>query len=140
MGSYKKTYDLVKSPKTMSMRVRLPHGHIWSFGEVDAFVDSVLKGGKPLAKTGELMIEEDKASTTVSASTGLREGRLNFAKAEGPWQTREWKTSPAKLKDGTDNQKTIEAQLPKERPIAFYLSVVDDRGLEVSTTHKVLEK
>lgn len=142
MGSYKKTFDLVQSPKTMSMRVRLPHGHIWTFGEVDAFVDAVLKGGKPLAKVGELTIQGDKASTIVSPSTGLREARFNFAKAEGPWQTREWKTVPAKIVivEGKDNQKTIEARLPKERPIAFYLSVVDDRGLEVSTTHMVLER
>mgnify|MGYP003347952880 CR=1 FL=1 len=38
--SYAKCFDLVKAPKWMSMQVRLPHGHIWNFPEVDAFIDS----------------------------------------------------------------------------------------------------
>ena len=135
MGSYLQTFGLVTSPKTLSMRLRLPHGHIWTFGEVDAFVDSVLKGGKPLPKMGDLNWEKPTASTTVSSATPLREAKLFFAKAEGSWQKRDWKSAPATIKDGR-----ITAILPTDRPIAFFLGVVDDRGLEVTTTHKVLEK
>jgi len=135
MGSYLQTFGLVTSPKTLSMRLRLPHGHIWTFGEVDAFVDAVLKGGKPLPKMGDLNWEKPTASTTVSSATPLRAAKLFFAKAEGPWQKRDWKSAPATIKDGR-----ITAVLPTDRPIAFFLGVVDDRGLEVTTTHKVLEK
>ena len=98
-------------------------------------MDSVLKGGKPLPKMGDLNWEKPTASTTVSSATPLREAKLFFAKAEGSWQKRDWKSAPATIKDGR-----ITAILPTDRPIAFFLGVVDDRGLEVTTTHKVLEK
>lgn len=54
MDSYQKCFDLVPGAKTLSVRVRLPHGHIWTFGEVDAFVDSQLRGGEALPVLGAL--------------------------------------------------------------------------------------
>ena len=43
MDSYQKTYRLVPERwRHISMAVNRPHGHIWTFPEVDAFVGSVL--------------------------------------------------------------------------------------------------
>ncbi|MEP6753873.1 MAG: alpha/beta fold hydrolase, partial [Chthonomonadales bacterium] len=39
MDSYQKCYNLVKSTRTLSVQIRLPHGHIWTYGVVDAFID-----------------------------------------------------------------------------------------------------
>ena len=130
LDSYRKCYQLVKAPRTIAVRVRLPHGHIWTFGEVDAFIDSVVKGGDPLPKLGALQQDGDRISTVFEAKSALKGAQLNYATASGAWQTREWKAVPARIENGK-----IEAMLPAERPLVFYIGATDSRGLEVSTDH-----
>jgi cephalosporin-C deacetylase-like acetyl esterase len=135
LDSYKKCFDLVPGSKMISVRVRLPHGHIWTFGEVDAFIDSKLGKAEPLPEVRELITKSDEAIATVKSKVAIKEANLHFAVANGPWQTREWKTIPAKLQDGK-----ITAKIPTDRPFVYYLSVIDSRGLVVSTTHSILTK
>ena len=133
LDSYQKSYQLVTAPRTVSVRVRLPHGHIWSFGEVDAFIDSVVKKGDPLPEVGEMARDGDAVSAPVTSKTKLKTASLHYAVAEGVWQKRVWKTLPAELKDGKAT-----AKLPDDRPLVYYLAVTDERGLEVSAPHAVL--
>ncbi len=133
LDSYQKCFDLVTGPRTLSVRVRLPHGHIWTFGEVDAFIDSHLKKGDPLPTLGKLTREGNKASATLEMKGKAKAAHLHYASANGPWQKREWKSIPAEVAEGR-----ITAKLPSARPLVYYLAVTDGRGLEVSTTHEVL--
>src|SRR5690606_22950281 len=53
LDSHQKTYRLVPERyRTVCVVPDLPHGHIWSFREVDEFVDSVLRGAPGLPKAG----------------------------------------------------------------------------------------
>ncbi|QJW97101.1 alpha/beta hydrolase family protein [Frigoriglobus tundricola] len=133
LDSYQKCYELVKGPRAVSVRVRLPHGHIWTFGEVDAFIDSHLKKGAPLPEIGAMTRTGDTASAKVNSTVKLKAGQLHYAIADGPWQKREWKSLPAEIKDGV-----VSAKLPADRPLVYELAVTDDRGLEVSAPHAVL--
>lgn len=133
LDSYQKSYRLVTAPRTLSVRVRLPHGHIWTFGEVDAFIDSQLKKGDPLPEVGEMTLAGDVASATVTSKVKLKSANLHYAVADGAWQKREWKSLPAEIKDGK-----VSAKLPAARPLVFYLAVTDERGLEVSAPHTIL--
>ena len=133
MDSYQKCFDLVPGAKTLSVRVRLPHGHIWTFGEVDAFVDSQLRGGEALPVLGGIVRKEQMVSASVSPNSGIKSVQLHYAIAAGPWQKREWKTIPGIIREGT-----ISAKIPPERPLVCELSVIDKRGLEVTTRHMVL--
>lgn len=134
LDSYQKCYELVKADRTLSVRVRLPHGHIWTFGEVDAFIDSHLKKGAPLPTVGSMTRAGDTVSATIDAKVKLKSASLYYAKAEGPWQKREWKSAPAELAGGR-----MSAKLPADRPLVFYLAVTDERGLEVSAPHMELK-
>ena len=134
LDSYQKSYRQVKGPIALSVKVRLPHGHIWTFGEVDAFVDSVLKKGDPLPKLTPMKITAGRATTTCSSKVPVTKAELNYTSEVGEWQKRLWKTVPAQLANGK-----ITVQLPVERPLVFYLSVTDQRDLTVSTPHVVLE-
>jgi hypothetical protein len=58
---------------------------------------------------------------------------LHYAKAEGPWQKRDWKSAPAKVENGV-----VSAVLPDISPLVFELAVVDERGLEVTAPHQVI--
>ncbi|HJZ93878.1 MAG TPA: alpha/beta fold hydrolase [Gemmataceae bacterium] len=135
LDSYQKSYSLVKAPRTLSVRVRLPHGHIWTHGEVDAFIDSHLKKGDPLPEIGAMSRHGESVSAPVKAKGELKGGNLHFAIATGPWQKREWKSIPAELKDGR-----VSARLPEDRPLVYYLAVTDARGPDVSAPHQELER
>ncbi len=132
LDSYKKCFALVTAPKTLSVRVRLPHGHIWTFGEVDAFIDSHLKKGTPLPALGEMKRDGDTISASLKIDGKAKAAHLHHAAASGPWQKREWKSMPAEVKGGR-----VVAKLPAGRPLEYYLGVTDARGLEVSTPHEV---
>ncbi len=130
LDSYQKSYQLVKSPRTLSVQVRLRHGHIWTFGEPDAFIDSHLKKGAPLPTIGEMTRDGDIVRAPAASEKKLKAASLHYAVADGAWQKREWKTLAAEIKDG----KAI-AKLPAERPLVYYLTVTDERGLEVAAPH-----
>lgn len=136
MDSYLKSYNLVKGSKNLSVRVRLPHGHIWTFPEVDAFVDAHLKQGKPLAKVGPIQkLSPTLAAVKVDSPLPIKGVTLNYAIAEGPWQNRQWKSVPAKKVNDR-----WEADLPADRPLVYYFLATDERGLETSSAHEIEEK
>jgi len=134
MDSYHKSYELVRPHlRTVSVIVRLKHGHYWEFGEVDSFVDSVLAGGKPLAKLQPMQITGSTATARVDSPVRQKKAELHYTNDTGEWQKRDWKTAGAELSAGT-----ISARLPAERPLVCYLSVTDERGAQVSTGHAEL--
>ena len=125
LDSYQKCFDLVKAPKTLSVRVRLPHGHIRTFQEVDTFIDSHLKGGDPLPEIGglSLALDGDTVTARVKAKGELKAAHLHYAVATGPWPKREWKSVRAHVDGGH-----LLAKLPVALNVVFYLSVTDARG------------
>ncbi len=131
LDSYQKSYRLVRENlRQVCIVVGLPHGHIWTFGEVDQFVDSVLRHGTPLPRLHGITIHGDTASATVTSHTPLRDATLHFTTDLGEWQKRRWQSERATLKSGA-----VTAHLPKQRPLVCYLSITDERGLRVSTEH-----
>ena len=134
MDSYRQSYELVRPRlRTISVQVRLPHGHIWTFGEVDAFVDSVLRNGPALPRLGEMKIQGTNALAHLTPTVPLKKAALHFTTDSGDWQKREWQTAPAAL-----HANRVSASIPPARPLVCYLSVTDERGLKVSTQHGVL--
>ena len=133
LDSYKKCYDLVKGEKTLSVKVRMPHGHIWTFKEVDTFIDAYLKAQKPLAKVDSLQTKDGTASVKFQPTVPVKKAMLHYATNEGPWQKRLWESIPASI---SDNVAT--AKLPTDKPIVYYISVIDERGFEVSSNHQAI--
>jgi hypothetical protein len=66
----------------------------------------------------------------VNAPVLLKKAEFHYTTDAGEWQKREWKTTGAELNAGK-----ISAQIPAARPLVCYLSVTDERGLQVSTAH-----
>ena len=134
LDSYQSCYRLVR-PKLRSVCIvlNLPHGHIWTFEEVDAFVDGVLRHGTPLPHMGPAQVKNDSVSVKFQSPTPITAAALNYTLDGGPWQKRRWTTVPARTaKD------CIQATLPGERPVVFFLSVTDERGLRMSCEHQEL--
>lgn len=134
LDSYRKTVRLVRSKlRRVSIGIKLPHGHIWTFKEVDTFVDSVLRDAPSLARLLPPVIRGGSVLSKTEFTVPLTNAFLHYTTNTGAWQQREWKTEPAQLQD-----KVVTAALPKERPLTCYLSVIDERGVRVSTQHEEL--
>jgi len=130
--SYQKSYRLV-SPKLryVSVVMKLPHGHIWTFPEVDQFIDRALNH-KPFSEIGPL---QTNGSIVLAKSTQrLESASLNYTTNTGPWQKREWTTIPA-----TISRKTIKAELPETTPLVYFFTATNKENLRVSSEYSELE-
>lgn len=137
MDSYLKCYELVDSPKTLSLRLRLPHGHIWTFKEVDTFIDSHLDRGERMAKIGEMKADAKGVKAGYSSPIPVVKAELNYTMDEGAWQKREWKSLPAELRGGLAVAEFPPA--PKgtnQIRLTYFLSLTDIRGVTVSAPHQ----
>ena len=130
--SWNKSTLLPKGTVNRSLTINLPHGHIFTFKEVDTFIDSVLlKDAKPLAAVLPLQINSDKkktVTTTFRSEVPIVQAELILTTDNGVWQQRNWVSIPATIDDNN-----VSATLPSETPTAYYLLLTDERGLRVST-------
>jgi dienelactone hydrolase len=131
LDSYQKSYRLVPPKwRHVSVAVSRPHGHIWTFPEVDAFVDSVLRRGLPLARFSEPVVVGDRLSVRLDRALPAKETSLCYTTDSGPWQKRTWKTATAQLDDNR-----LTAELPAARPLVAFLGLTDERGSWISSEH-----
>lgn len=131
MDSYRKTYRLVPEKwRHVSMAVNRPHGHIWTFPEVDAFVGNVLRGESPLPRIGAVEVRSGQLRAAVDRATGFKEVSLCYTTNSGAWQKRSWQTVPARIENGK-----LVGELPSMRPLVAFLAVKDAAGCHVSSEH-----
>ena len=135
LDSYQKCYRLVPGRVDLRIEVRMPHGHPagWAPKEIGLFVDSVLAGGDPLARLGPMTTADGKATAPFTAKVPVASGQLHYTTDSGPWQKRDWHSAEARIAGAS-----VQADLPGERPLVYYLSVTDQRGAMVSTEHATL--
>jgi dienelactone hydrolase len=133
LDSYQKSYRLVKAPlRHVSVENNRPHGHIWTFPEVDAFVGHVLLRSEPLVRVGAPRVEANRLVARLDEfePLALKEKSLCYTTNTGPWHKRTWFKAPATL-----NGRNLGAELPLTRPLVAYLAVKDINGRHVSSEH-----
>jgi dienelactone hydrolase len=131
LDSYQKSYRLVPAKwRHVSVAVDRQHGHIWTFPEVDAFADSVLRDNTPLVRVGAPVIAGDRLTAKLDRANVLKEISLCYTTNSGPWQKRTWHTAPARI-DGA----RISAELPTTRPLVAFLAITDAEDRYVSSEH-----
>ena len=132
LDSYQKSYRTVPGKVDLAVTVDLKHSHQagWAPPEIALYVDSVLGGGKPLARLGETVVSADTVSSSVTTAVPLKKAQLNYATAEGVWQKRVWQKAEARIEGGR-----VVAALPDVRPLVCFLTVTDERGATTSSPH-----
>ncbi len=132
LDSYQKSYRAVPGPVDLAVTVDLKHSHQagWAPPEIALYVDSELRGGKPLARLGKTMVSAGTVSASVTAGVPLKKAELSYAKPEGVWQKRVWKKTEARIEGGR-----IVATLPDAGPLVCFLTVTDERGATTSSPH-----
>jgi dienelactone hydrolase len=135
LDSHQKCYRLVPGPVDLRIEVRMRHSHKhgWAPKEIGLFVDSVLRGGDPLPSLGPMRTSDGRATARFTAEVPVASGQLHYTTDSGPWPERTWHSVDAKV-----NGDTVEADLPDNRPLVYYLSVTDQRDAMVSTAHAQL--
>ncbi len=136
MNAWQKSYRLAKGPHTLCLRPRMSHGHSagWAPQEIAVFADSIVNGGKPLAKITGQGRDGRNIWATISGGASITKAELEFTKDTGPWQKRLWEAAPAEI--GADGK--VHATLPEGTKV-YYLNLTDDRECIVSTEHEEVE-
>jgi dienelactone hydrolase len=133
-NALQKSYRLPKGPRTLCIRLRMPHGH-GPAGEgpkeIQVYADSILKGGEPLAKVTGQGRNGQQVWATFQGPRPIAKAELNVTRDTGKWQQRKWDALPATL----DPAGKATAALP-EGTTVYYLNLFDDRGCVVSTEHE----
>lgn len=134
LSSLQKSYRLSPAERTLAIRVRMAHAHGGPGEkpeEIRVFADAILRGGVPLTRLKAQGLEGSRAWASFEAPVRIAKAELAFTRDAGPWQTREWHTVPAEV-DG--DLRTASAVVP-DGATAFFLNLVDERGLVVSSEH-----
>ena len=92
-NALQKSYRLPSTPRTLAIRLRMPHGH-GDAGEgpkeIFTFADSILKDGDPLiAITGQGR-DGKNVWATYSGKHPVLKAELNWTKDTGLWPARKW--------------------------------------------------
>jgi hypothetical protein len=132
--SLQKSYRLPKGPRTLAIRVRMPHGHEPGVApeEIHAFANSILNKQQPLARIQNQGRRGNDVWVEVSSAAPIQKAELNFTNDKGRWQDRKWETVAAEVK-----RHTVSATLP-DGTGAYFVNVFDARGLVVSSEHVVV--
>jgi dienelactone hydrolase len=127
------SYRATKGPHTLCITLRMPHGHGGAGEnppEIKALADNLLLAGPPLAKITGRSREGDALSATYGSPVPITRAELLYTKATGNWPDRLWEVAPATVEAGK-----VTATLP-EGVTCYYLNLIDERGLTVSTEHE----
>lgn len=131
LDSYAKSYSLVKGPRTIRIepQMRHSHQHGWAPKEIQIFIDSILKSGKPLAEVGAMEVSEDGTVTVpFEAEVPVVKAELHYTADNGLRTERKWKTIPASI----DGNRAIAKGLPKDAN-TWIVTLTDERDAMVST-------
>ncbi|MAS96346.1 MAG: acylamino acid-releasing protein [Verrucomicrobiales bacterium] len=131
LDSYAKSYSKVKGPRTIRIEPRMGHSHPagWEPKEIQIFIDSILKDGKPLPKVGEMEVAEDgTVSVPFEAEIPVVKAELHYTTDEGLRTERKWEKITASLEDG----KAVATGLPKEAN-TWLMTLTDERDAMVSS-------
>lgn len=137
MGSLQKSYRLPQGPRTLCVRIRMPHGHGGAGEnpeEIRVFAESLLNEGKPLPKITGQGRDGTTVWATYTSETPVLRAELTHTKAAGKWQDRLWESLPATVDTAAGR---VTATLPEETTV-YYLNLFDDRDCAVSTEHESL--
>ncbi len=87
-------------PSKLCLRIRMPHGHGVAGEnpeEIHVFMNSILKGGKPLAEVVEGLGEGSRKMVRFRSEVPMVKAELCFTRDTGKWQDRKWESIPAEL-------------------------------------------
>lgn len=126
--SWRKSNKLPRGPRTLALRVRMPHSHPAGAKpeEIFHFADATLRQGPRPARIQQQGTAQGQAWVRFTARTPIVKAELAYTRDTGKWQDRKWETAPAEL-----GKNRAQAAVPAGAQ-AYYLNLFDAAGLVVS--------
>jgi dienelactone hydrolase len=132
---FQKTYRLPQGPRSLSIRVRMDHGHGsgWAPPEIYAFAKAAVGKGDKLIEVAQQSCSGGRASVEYFAPSGVevQSAELNYTTDGGAWRERYWQTIGATVEAA---KKRVLADLPADATTCYF-NLTDSRGLLVSSEH-----
>lgn len=131
LDSYAKSYAKVKGPRTIRIEPHMRHGHVpgWEPIEIQIFIDSILRGGSPLATVGPMKVDADgSASVAFESAHKIVKAELHFTTETGLRTKRKWDSTACAISEGM----VIANGLPPEAN-TWIITLTDTRNAMVST-------
>ena len=130
LDSLRKSYLLPRVPRTLSIRVRMPHNHDEGEHreEIFAFADRLLRSMPPLASVQAQRQRGELVWLSYTAQIPIAKVDFNYTTDHGEWKDRHWTTVAAE----SQGQHKFRATLPPG-VTAYYFNLTDEHGLVVSS-------
>lgn len=131
LPSYMKTYKAVKN-KNLCIKINLKHSHHagWSNGEIYCFINSYLNHTPGLPLISDPFRKDHQVMARIHSPVNITSAFMNYTEdMPGQGTERKWNTMEVPVKNGL-----IISPVPPEGTTAWYFSVADQRGLDVSGT------
>jgi len=135
LDALQKSYRLPRSPKTLCVTVRMAHAHGGpgeNPREIHAMAESLFAQEAPLARIIRSGREGSEAWVLFAGQVPIVRAELNYTLDAGAWLQRNWQTTAAAL---DPQAQKVSAVLP-DGVTAYYVNLVDTRGLVVSSEHE----
>jgi len=137
MDAWQKSSRLPQGPRTLSLRVRMEHGHGGAGEnppEIHAQSNALFWGGSPLARITRCSLEGGTIRGSFESLERITNAELNYTTDASAWVDRHWQTLPAEL-DAAGGM--VSALLPAATTVC-YLNLFDSHGRVVSSEHVVI--
>jgi hypothetical protein len=136
LESLKKSYLLPRGPRTLSIHLRMVHSHEAGEApeEIYAFAGQMLNGGVPLAIIKSQKRNGRSVQVKYKAVNPVIRAELLYTMDDTQWKDRRWRVNKAKI----NARKHVVTALIPDGTTAFFVNLIDTRGLIVSTEHETL--
>jgi hypothetical protein len=131
MDAWQRSYQLPNGPRTLCVRVRMPHSHVDGIAppEIHVAAESVINDGIPLARLAQCGREDRRVWITFCSRVPIVKAELNYTMDTGDWEKRSWHTLPAVLHAKAHKASVL---LPPSCR-GYYWNLTDGRNLVVSS-------
>ncbi len=104
----------------------------WERQEIHLFTDSIFRGTPGLAAVTGQEINDGTVHVRFTSPIPVANAAIHWTTdCEKDWSARRWHSARVKLTEAGE----ASAALPPERPVVFFLTLMDRRGAVVSTEH-----
>lgn len=137
LSSWQKSYRLPRSERLLSLQVRMKHSHPDGAkpAEIFAYAKWKLLDDPPLVTIAKQGTSETEVWATWNQGATPQRAELCYTTNTGRWQDRTWLTIPAEIDPG---KRRVRATIPASARV-YYLNLIDERGLIVSTEHEAID-
>jgi dienelactone hydrolase len=133
MGAMQKSYRLPKGPRTLCVRLRMPHAHGGAGEnpeEIRVFADHILRDEAGLAEIVSTWREDREVWVDFLSSAKVTKVELNYTLDDKLAPDTNWRSLDADLSDSRAT-----AELPEDTRF-YYFNLFDERDCVVSSEHE----